>query len=80
MAIEPRRDSHNILITPHLGSQEAAQLRLLLDRGASILVVAPLTEVSDADAESIVNVNLYGPLRVTPLQDHHIVDQQRLDV
>jgi uncharacterized protein (DUF58 family) len=36
------RDAHNILITPHLGSLEAAQLRLLLDTGVSILVVALL--------------------------------------
>jgi uncharacterized protein (DUF58 family) len=36
----PRRDAHNILITPHLGSHEAAQLKLLLNTGVSVLVVA----------------------------------------
>jgi uncharacterized protein (DUF58 family) len=36
------RDAHNILVTPHLGPHEAAQLRLLLDTGVSILVVALL--------------------------------------
>jgi uncharacterized protein (DUF58 family) len=36
------RDAHNILITPHLGQTEAAQLRLLLDTGVSVLVVALL--------------------------------------
>ena len=36
----PRRDAHNVLITPRLGQQEAAQLRLLLNTGVSVLVVA----------------------------------------
>lgn len=36
------RDAHNILVTPHLGPTEASQLRLLLDTGASVLVVALL--------------------------------------
>jgi uncharacterized protein (DUF58 family) len=35
-----QRDAHNILITPRLGAQEAAQLKLLLNTGVSILVVA----------------------------------------
>ena len=37
---DPRRDAHNILITPQLGQHEAAQLRLLLQKGVSLLVVA----------------------------------------
>lgn len=37
-----QRDAHNILITPKLGSNEAAQLKLLLRTGVSILVVALL--------------------------------------
>jgi uncharacterized protein (DUF58 family) len=37
---DPRRDAHNIFITPRLGQHEAAQLRLLLQKGASLLVVA----------------------------------------
>jgi uncharacterized protein (DUF58 family) len=37
-----QRDAHNILITPHLGTGEAAQLKLLLNKGVSILVVALL--------------------------------------
>jgi uncharacterized protein (DUF58 family) len=36
------RNAHNILITPHLGVEEAASVRLLLDTGVSILVVALL--------------------------------------
>jgi len=37
---DPRRDTHNIFITPHLGQHEAAQLRILLQKGISLLVVA----------------------------------------
>jgi uncharacterized protein (DUF58 family) len=39
---DPRRDAHNILISPHVGQHEAAQLRLLLQKGVSLLVVALL--------------------------------------
>ena len=39
---DPRRDAHNILITPQLREAEAAQLRLMLNKGVSILVVALL--------------------------------------
>jgi uncharacterized protein (DUF58 family) len=45
---DPRRDAHNILITPRLGAHEAAQLRLLLQKGISLLVVALLWR-EDAD-------------------------------
>lgn len=44
-----RRDAHNILITPRLGPMEAAQLRLLLNTGVSVLVVALLWEEENAD-------------------------------
>ncbi len=37
-----QRDAHNILITPHLTAEHAAQLRLLLNTGVSLLVVALL--------------------------------------
>ena len=40
LVTNPRRDAHNILVTPHLGAQQAAQLRLLLNTGVSVLVVA----------------------------------------
>ena len=45
----PRRDAHNVLITPRLGPLEAAQLRLLLNTGVSILVVALLWDEDNAD-------------------------------
>lgn len=41
---DPKRDAHNILITPKLSPTEAAQLRILLNKGVSILVVALLWE------------------------------------
>ena len=37
---DPSRDNHIVIITPHLDAAAAARLRLLLDRGASILVAA----------------------------------------
>jgi uncharacterized protein (DUF58 family) len=40
MVTQPRRDAHNVLITPHLGPEEAARLKVLLRTGVSILVVA----------------------------------------
>ena len=45
----PRRDAHNVLITPRLGPHEAAQLRLLLNTGVSILVVALLWDEENAE-------------------------------
>jgi uncharacterized protein (DUF58 family) len=38
----PRRDTHDILITPHLDERTAAQLKFLLNKGVSLLVVALL--------------------------------------
>jgi uncharacterized protein (DUF58 family) len=45
------RDAHNVLITPRLGRTEAAQLKLLLNKGVSVLVVALLWE--DGDSETM---------------------------
>ena len=42
LASAANRDAHNVLITPHLGPREAASLKLLLNKGVSILVVALL--------------------------------------
>ncbi|HVV37091.1 MAG TPA: DUF58 domain-containing protein [Acidimicrobiales bacterium] len=44
-----QRDAHNILITPHLGAGEAAQLKLLLNKGVSILVVALLWNEEESE-------------------------------
>ncbi|HEX9766247.1 MAG TPA: DUF58 domain-containing protein [Nitriliruptorales bacterium] len=40
MLANGQRDAHNVLITPRLGQGEAAQLKLLLNSGVSLLVVA----------------------------------------
>jgi uncharacterized protein (DUF58 family) len=37
---DPRRDAHNILITPQLRPDAAAQVRMMLNKGVSVLVVA----------------------------------------
>lgn len=46
---DPRRDAHNILVTPKLGSTEAVQLRILLNKGVSIFVVALLWDEENAE-------------------------------
>ncbi|HEX7165722.1 MAG TPA: DUF58 domain-containing protein [Acidimicrobiales bacterium] len=43
----PQRDAHNVLITPRLGELEAAQLRLFLNTGVSVLVIALLWDEED---------------------------------
>jgi uncharacterized protein (DUF58 family) len=49
MLTRPARDAHHVIITPRLGVAEAAQLRLLLNRGLSVLVVALLWDEENAD-------------------------------
>jgi uncharacterized protein (DUF58 family) len=44
----PRRDAHNILITPRLGQEEAAQLRILLNTGVSVAVIALIWDEEDS--------------------------------
>jgi len=44
-----QRDAHNILITPKLTPEDAAQLKLLLRTGVSVLVVALLWDEENAD-------------------------------
>lgn len=46
---DPRRDAHNIFITPRLGQTEAAQLRILINKGVSVLVVALLWAEENAE-------------------------------
>jgi uncharacterized protein (DUF58 family) len=40
MVMNPRRDAHTVLVTPRLRREDAAQLRLLINKGVSVLVVA----------------------------------------
>ena len=48
----PRRDAHNVLVTPRLTQAQAAQLRLLLNTGVSVLVVALLWDEEDSETLS----------------------------
>jgi uncharacterized protein (DUF58 family) len=45
----PQRDTHYVLVTPRLTAQDAAQLKLLLDTGVSVAVVALLWNPEDSE-------------------------------
>lgn len=45
----PSRDAHVVIITPHLDADSASRLKLLLDRGTSVLVAALLWDEDAAD-------------------------------
>ena len=47
MLVDRARATHNVLITPELNQTVAARLRLLLERGTSLLVVLVLDEDTD---------------------------------
>lgn len=55
LVADPRRDAHNILVTPKLSAAEAAQLRILLNKGVSILVVALLWSEENADTLGVAS-------------------------
>lgn len=55
---DPRRDSHHVLVAPHLDHAAAAMLRLMLDRGGSMSFVHVVTE--DSDPESIARAGTLG--------------------
>jgi uncharacterized protein (DUF58 family) len=44
---DPQRNAHNILITPHLTQASAARLRLLLQRGGSLILVLVINDDTD---------------------------------
>jgi len=44
---DPRRDTHLVLVTPHLDEDNARRIRLLLDRGSSLLIAMVLGEDFD---------------------------------
>ena len=48
MLVGTQRDSHNILITPHLGATTVTQIKLLLQTGVSVMVVALLWDDEDS--------------------------------
>jgi uncharacterized protein (DUF58 family) len=66
---DPRRAAHNVLITPRLGHTEAAQLKLLLNKGVSVLVVALLWEEGDADTMGVAAALGCQVVGVHPGQD-----------
>jgi uncharacterized protein (DUF58 family) len=49
LVVSSHRDAHNILITPRLDATAAAQVRLLLGTGVSVLVVALLWDEENVD-------------------------------
>jgi uncharacterized protein (DUF58 family) len=66
---DPRRAAHNVLITPRLGQTEAAQLKLLLNKGVSVLVVALLWDEGDADTMGVAAALGCQVVGVHPGQD-----------
>lgn len=69
MIANPRRDAHNIFITPRLGRPEAAQLRMLLNKGVSILVVALLWNEEYSDILAMASALGCQVVGVHPGQD-----------
>lgn len=49
LAVDARRDAHHVVVTPRLRGPEAAQLKLLLDTGVSVAVVALLWDDDDSE-------------------------------
>lgn len=50
MMSDPRRDLHNVVVTPHIDNEAAKRLRLLIDRGTSMMVAVIVWEETDPDA------------------------------
>lgn len=44
---DPRRNAHNVVITPHLEPDTATRLRLLADRGAALVLVLVVGDTTD---------------------------------
>lgn len=79
---ERRRSSHNIVVTPHLTREAASRLRLLRERGASLLVV--LIVWDDTDPLTVhraggLGCNVVEVTAGTPLQAlfAHVVSSRR---
>ena len=60
MVTNPRRDAHNVLITPRLGTEEAARLKVLLRTGVSILVVALIWDEEADKSETLATAAALG--------------------
>jgi hypothetical protein len=55
---DARRDSHLVVTTPSLGDQDAARLKLLLDGGTNILVVA--LQYAEDDDDTVARAAALG--------------------
>ncbi len=55
---DPRRDTHIVVATPHLDQAAATRLRLLIDRGVSILLVMVVHD--DSDPASLHRAGVLG--------------------
>jgi hypothetical protein len=55
---DPRRDTHIVIVTPHVDEESARRIRLLLDRGTSALVALVVGE--DFDKESFHRASTLG--------------------
>ena len=49
LVADPHRDTHYLLVTPRLTAADAAQLKLVLDSGVSVAVVALLWDPEDSE-------------------------------
>lgn len=49
LVADPRRDAHTILVTPRLELDEVALVRMLIDKGVSMTVVAVIWDEQDAE-------------------------------
>lgn len=49
LVADPQRDTHYVLVTPRLTATDAAQLKLVLDCGVSVAVVALLWDEEDSE-------------------------------
>lgn len=47
LVADTRRDAHNVIVTPHLDDHAASRLKLLIDRGVHVELVALVWEESD---------------------------------
>ncbi|HVE75570.1 MAG TPA: DUF58 domain-containing protein [Actinomycetota bacterium] len=50
LMFDARRDLHNVVITPHVDQEAASRLRLLMDKGTSLVMAILLWEDTDPEA------------------------------
>ncbi|MDQ1446078.1 MAG: hypothetical protein QOI20_2542 [Acidimicrobiaceae bacterium] len=79
---DPHRSSHNVVITPGLSQQGAARLRLLLQQGASMLLVLVVWDDTDPLAHhraGSLGCNVVEVTATSPLQTvfAHVVSTRR---